>query len=268
MSDRHQRTQADEPSLKLRSAITQKMFGKTYYLWLILAVLITELMILLTARVFGLQSDLKVGIAAFTATPLFVVTILELGRNLRLQRAAFIKDYVSQFFINPHLYQTFHELIYTYPNSLFEKVDDIRRAQKLDNCEKPVFEPFKELQGERLVGARLYHPRLFQTSVEERRLDALLGYFDVIAYYYAKGYLRIADIAGSVGYFLAVMGARTVIRDYMKLNQEAWSSPEYNRRMGATPPFAYLNRLLDDIQSYNARFDDDIRKLQDKRLKS
>jgi hypothetical protein len=224
-------------------------------------------MIGLAARTFGIEADLRVGIAAFTATPLFVITLLELARNLRLQRAAFIKDYVSQFFINPQLYQTFHELIYTYPNSLFERVDKIRQDQKLDVCDKPVFQPFQELQGDRSIGARLYHPRLFQSSIEERRLDALLGYFDVIAYYYAKGFLRIEDIAGSVGYFLSVMGARNVISDYMKLNQEAWSSPDYNRSMGATPPFAYLNRLLEDIKHYNERFDKDIKRLQAKRLR-
>src|SRR5687767_2106467 len=117
-----------------------QMFGKTYYLWLVLAVLLTEVTIAVAIKVIGAEIDLRVGVAAFTATPLFVVTLLELARNLRLQRAAFIKDYVSQFFINPHLYQTFHELIYTYPNSTFERLEHIRKEQKLDGYDKPVFE--------------------------------------------------------------------------------------------------------------------------------
>ena len=242
------------------------MFDKAYYLWVVIAVLFTEAAIILTARFLGLETDVKVGIVAFTAIPLFVVTLMELGRNLRLQRAAFIKDYISQFFTNPELYQTFHELIYAFPNSLFERLETIRKDQNLDNQDKPVFEPFKELQKDRAVGSRLYHPHLFQGSVEERRLDALLGYFDVIAYYYAKGYLRIEDIGGSVGYFLSVMRARKVVSDYMELNEEVWKLPEY-KSMGVTPPFAYLRRLLDDIDKHNRRFEKQIKKLQNKRLK-
>jgi predicted DNA-binding transcriptional regulator len=243
------------------------MFGRAYYIWVVVIVLVTELTIITAVRVLSLETDLKVGIVAFTAAPLFIITLMELGRNLRLQRAAFIKDYISQFFTKSELYQTFHELVYTYTDSVFERVDKIRDEQNLDVKPKPVFDPFDNLQAGRQVGSRLYHPRLFQTSPEERRLDALLGYFDVIAYYYAKGFLRIEDIAGSVGYFLAVMKARKVICEYMKLNHEAWSSPEYNRKMGATPPFSYLERLLDDIQKYNERFEEDIKRLQAKRLR-
>lgn len=243
------------------------MYGRSYYVWVVVAVLATELLIFTIMRLLGLEFDLKVGVAAFTATPLFVVTLMELGRNLRLQRAAFIKDYVSQFFTNPDLYQSFHDLIYTYRDSDFEKLEKIRVEQKLDSKDKPVFDAFTPLQGSREIGSRFYHPRLFQGSPEERRLDSLLGYFDVIAYYYAKGYLRIEDIVGSVGYFLAVMKARGVICHYMRLNREAWNNADYNKEMGVTPPFSYLNRLLDDIKTYNERFVADIEKLQKKRLK-
>lgn len=243
------------------------MFGKTYYGWVVAAVLAAEIVIIVAMRLLHLEPDVKVGIATFTAVPLLVVTLMELGRNLRLQRAAFIKDYVSQFFTNVDLYQTFHELIYSYTNSLFEKLETIRKQQNLDTHEKPVFAPFEELQAGRQIGSRLYHPRLFQGSIEERKLDALLGYFDVIAYYYAKGYLRIEDIAGSVGYFLAVIKARQVVSDYMKVNREAWATPDYNNTMGVTPPFAYLQRLLDDLQEYNQHFEKHIKKLQSKRLR-
>jgi predicted outer membrane lipoprotein len=243
------------------------MFGKTYYAWVIGAVLASEMAIITAIRFLRLEPDVKVGIVTFTAIPLLLITVMELGRNLRLQRAAFIKDYISQFFTNVDLYQTFHELIYDYTDVRFEKVESIRKEQHLDNQEKPVFAPFESLQGGRQTGSRLYHPRLFQGSPEERRLDALLGYFDVIAYYYAKGYLRIEDIVGSVGYFLAVMKARKVVSDYLKANREAWMNPEYNSSMGVTPPFAYLQRLLDDIQEYNARFERRIKVLQSRRLR-
>ncbi len=244
------------------------MFGKTYYAWVVGAVLASETIILVIMRALRLEPDVKVGIATFTAVPLLVVTLMELGRNLRLQRAAFIKDYVSQFFTNVDLYQAFHELIYSYGNELFEEVDSIRKQQKLDREEKPVFEPFKELQKGREVGSRLYHPRLFQGSAEERRLDALLGYFDVIAYYYARGYLRIEDIVGSIGYFLAVLKARKVVEHYMNFNRETWKEDkEYSNTMGVTPPFSYLRRLLDDLHDYNKDSEDKIKKLQEKRIR-
>ena len=241
------------------------MFSRQYFIWIIAAVLGTEAVLFVVVSLAGLQPDIKVGVAAYTATPLFVVTLMELARNLRLQRAAFIKDYVSQFFTDTNLYQTFHDLIYTYPTSVLEKIDQLRVKKKLDKAARPVFDPFASLQGDREVGSRFYHPRLFQGSPEERRLDALLGYFDVIAYYYAKGFLRIEDIAGSIGYFLAVMRARAVIAEYMRLTEEAWHSEEY-RRMGSTPPFAYLRRLLDDINQYDKRFESRIKKLQTRRL--
>ena len=245
------------------------MFGKTYFAWVVAAILASEIVILIAMRLLHLRPELTVGVATFTAVPLLVFTLMELGRNLRLQRAAFIKDYVSQFFTNGDLYQTFHELIYSYTNDLFEKIDAIKEEQKLgrsDDEKRPLFEPFEDLQDGRPIGSRLYHPRLFQCSPEERRLDGLLGYFDVIAYYYAKGYLRIEDIAGSVGYFLAVIRARDVVADYLKLNREAWTKAEYNSSMGVTPPFAYLHRLLEDLDKYNRHSEARIKKLQSKRL--
>jgi hypothetical protein len=241
------------------------MFKNTYFAWLLAAVAITELLLLGIVSAFKLKPDVQVGITAYTATPLFVVTLMELARSIRLQRAAFIKDYISRFFTDKELYQTFHELIYSYPDSAFEKIEKIRADQQLDKAERPVFDAFTQMQGERQPGSRFYHPCLFQGSPEERKLDAFLGFFDVIAYYYARGFLRIEDIAGSVGYFLAVLRARKVVTEYMKLNDEAWRSPEY-KTMGTTPPFSYLRRLLDDLDSYNRTFEGRIRKMQAARI--
>jgi hypothetical protein len=242
------------------------MFVKRYALFVILVITCTELVLFAMTRFFGLEPDPKVGIATYMAIPLLVITVFELMRNLRLQRAAFIKDYVSQFFTDAELYQAFHDLVYTYTTAKFAEVEKIRREKNLDSHDKPVFEPFKELQGDRGIGRRFYHPALFQGSLEERRLDALLGYFDVIAYYYAKGFLRIEDIIGSIGYFLAVMQDRPVIKEYMRVNKEAWQSPEY-RTMGVTPPFSYLRRLLADVETYNRKFESKIRLLQERQLR-
>lgn len=249
-------------------------FGKTYYAWVVGVAVLVILLALAIIRFhfMGLTPDEKVGVATLTPLLLLIVTFMELRRNIGLQRAAFIKDYVSQFFTNPYLYQTFHELIYTYANPLFNKVDNIKKEKGLDELpfeQRPIFDPFMELQGERQAGSRLYHPAVFQGSPEEKRLDALLGYFDVVGYYRKEGYLRTEDIAGSIGYFLAVMSARRVIHDYLELNRKTWED-EINSTTGvtsvwATPPFAYLRDLLDQIESYNERVEKKNRKQQQKK---
>ena len=238
------------------------MFNRRYFYLILVAVILTELLLFLVVSTLNFEIDKKIGVVTYTAIPLFVITLMQLSRNLRLQRAAFIKDYVSRFFTDQFLYRTFHELIYTYDFKTFNEVKKIYKEKNLAKVEEtPFFEAFSDLQKERKEGSRLYHPRLFQGSPEERHLDALLGYFDVMAYYYAKGFLHIEDIVGSVGYYLAVIGEREVIKEYMKLNEEAWQDPNY-QKMGITPPFGYLRRLLEDIQEYNEKFANRIKKLQ------
>jgi len=43
---------------------------------------------------------------------------------------------------------------------------------------------------------RLYDPSTFQFSEEERRLDALLGFFDILGYHHHRGVVHMQDIAG------------------------------------------------------------------------
>jgi hypothetical protein len=226
------------------------IFGHSYTLWL--SGTIGLLVFILFIGVYSgfLSFDHQISFFAFTTSSLFIINIFELNRNLRLQRAAFIKEYISQFFTHAELYQTFHELIYCYDNGKFDAIDQIMQETNLDLKLLPVFKIFDSLQDGRTEGSRFYHPRLFQGSLEERRLDALLGYFDVIAYYHAKGYLRIEDIVGSVGYFLAVMKSRHVINSYMEYNREKWEEALY-QQMGVNPPFNYLNEMLNHVDLYN-----------------
>jgi hypothetical protein len=176
---------------------------------------------------------------------------------LRQQRAAFVKDYVAKFYTEKELYGTFHDLVYTYSDTQFKQVQRISSEQNPKNHhfapdEKPIFEWFDGLQGARTSGSRLYHPLLFQGSQEEQRLDRLLGYFDVIGYYYVNGFLEIGDVVGSLGYHLAVIADRDVIQEYLKIARTKWRDLPYEREMNAAVPFVYLTHLLRAVKSYNA----------------
>ena len=251
----------------LRSIIFMSfIFARAYNICLLVIILALE--ILLGIAIFSgyYAIDHSISVLTFTAIPLFGISLFELRRKLNLQRAAFIKEYVSQFFTHAELYRTFHELIYSYGNSTFEEVQ--RRVgsdvEKLRNSNPlPFFDLFEDLQKERKEGARIYHPALFQCSAEERRLDCLLGYFDVIAYYYGNGYLRIEDIAGSISYFLGVIRSRDVITAYFELNKKMWAENiEYYGKIGPTPPWNYLEKLLSDLDLYNKENKEKFKKLQ------
>ena len=177
------------------------------------------------------------------------VVIIQLARKLMLDRAAFIENYISKFFVDQTLYKAFNDLIYRYENDTFKKVECIRIKEDLDKEPKPVFEPFSDCQAGREIGSRLYHPKLFQGSPEEMRLDCVLGYFNVIAYRYKKGLLHLDDISGSIGYCLLVMRSRMVIKEYLELQESAWGNASY-QKFGHTPPFMHLRKLMDDVYEH------------------
>ena len=190
--------------------------------------------------------------SAFQIAGLLVV-ILQLGRKHMLDRAEFIENYISRFFVDKTLNTAFHDLIYTYDDDTFKQFECIRIKQKLDKHDKekkPIFEPFSEFQAERKTGSRLYHPRLFQGSPEEMRLDALLMYFNVIAHRYTKGLLRLDDISGSIGYYLIFMHKRMVIQEYFNLQESDWKTRGY-QKFGRTPPMTHLRKLMYDMYESN-----------------
>lgn len=105
-------------------------------------------------------------------------------------------------------------------------------------------------------GFRLYHPEYFQWSEEERRLDGLLGYFDVIGYYYHRGFLKMDDIVGSLGWILTVLRAKEVVQRYLRFTDERFQKLREENTIDlshALPPFIYLKRLLDDFERYNQK---------------
>jgi hypothetical protein len=212
-----------------------------------------------------LTFDEKTGLTALVVILGFVITIIQLQQSIALQKGNFVKDYVSQFFTNPELYRIWHELIYTYDNTTFEKIDARMKERHLGRRPRPVIDDLSDFQGARQVGARFYHPALFQGSEEEKRLDIILGYFDVIGYHYSRNLIGLKDIAGSFGYFLSMTRARAVVQAYLDLSKREWQAPDY-RVITPTPPFAFLQRLLEDLDAYNRRYEVAIRKMYDKRL--
>jgi len=233
--------------------------------------------------------DASLGLAAFTAIPLFLLTIMELRRNIENQRASFLKEYISQFFTNPEIYKAFHDLVYSYTDDKYGKIQiealkdqsisqnvkniaDLLEPDKLKHIPKPFFVN-GELQGRREEGARFFLPTLCQFSPEERRLDSLLGYFDVIGFYVDRNIVPINQINGSIGYFLAQFKRRQAVQDYIDASIRFWDDEVKKDRealkhareekknhngktLYSTAPYFYLQKLLERIELFNEALDD------------
>ena len=186
-----------------------------------------------------LQFDNKVQIGVFATLPLFVLTVLQIRQSIRLQKATFIKDFVAKLHTETELSQSFHSLVYGFTNSIYEDV----RSGKLD--------PDTSTRPE---GLRPFNPDKFQGTEEERRLDALLGYFDIIGYHYHTGAIDMVEIAGVLGYQLAALSTRDVIREYLDSLPKYWAESSFSKRgPKAVAPFRYLTVLLTDFQKFNEK---------------
>jgi hypothetical protein len=240
-------------------------WGNRYIARVLLAVVLSDLLLLSIIWLFQLDLKSGDGLTAFTAIPLFIITILELNRAIQIQRASFVKEYVAQFFTNHDLHLAFHELIYSYGDDKYAQIEKIAQELHLkDQKERPIFEPFAEINKDRPIGARFFHPALLQLSPEERRLDALLGYFDVVGYYYVKNILQMRDIAGTLGYQLSLMRRRRVVITYLDLTKHWWHTLPNPEELGVAP-FQYLRKLLDGLAEYNKDFQKVLEKFEDNR---
>ena len=202
-----------------------------------------------------IETSHSIGAALIVAIPtiaLFIAAHVQLQKNREYQRAAFLGEYVSRIFTDKEFSDTFHYLIYTYNDHCFCKVkiklkdDGITR----DSGQKAMYQCLESLpiQDGREEGFRFYHPDVFQGSAEEKRLDSLLGYFNIVAYYYKKEkLLSIDDINGSIGYHLAVMSARTIVSEYMNIIEADWEKGGYAKKFGIQEPFRDLKVLLRDL---------------------
>lgn len=197
----------------------------------------------------ALEFDPKLDVAALIGVPAILYGILELRRNLRASQAAFVRDHVALFFQNKEMFSAYFDLVYNYDDAIFERVDREFRSVAPSTMVRPDFSFIpKELH--RKKGRRFYHPRAFQGSQEEQRLDAFLSFFDVLGYYYHSRLIDIEEIAGTVGYYLLFLKDRKVFMEYMRVCRQAWEEPKY-REISQRQPFFYLTNLLDDLEKYD-----------------
>jgi hypothetical protein len=184
-----------------------------------------------------LAFDNSISIGVFISIPLFLITILQLFRNQRIQQARYVKDFLNEFRRSPIIYEAYYDLIYSYTNSTFERVRKIAEKEleqyknigKIEETEEgipedemPKFDCFLELNHSREKGSRFYHPKFFHTSKEETRLDGVLDYFNTVVFYSQEGLIKNDDIQRMLGDYLAVLSNRDVIDYYLRYTTEHW----------------------------------------------
>lgn len=195
--------------------------------------------------VFGLKNIHYAIIAAGV-----VLASIQLERNHQIQRREFIKDYMSRLFSDERINEIYHDLIYTYHDDLFEIIDSIAEKNNLkgdvDLENKPIFEPFENLQDgcRRKEGSRLYHPNVFQGSIEEKWLDIFLGHLNMIGYYLSQNMIDSIELMGYSRHMIRVVKSRGVIQEYIRVMDR--KEKEYKEKFGGVP-FEYLKSLFDAV---------------------
>lgn len=190
--------------------------------------------------------------------PLFIVTIASLVKSYRVQTAGFVRDHIANFLANKDLYSAFHDLIYKYNDDVWKNTKKLCQQTingydpfniKMDKC----WVDLQNINTNKQQGSRFYHPAVFQGSLEEQRLDAVLHYFDILAYNRKQKLISIDDITGVSGYHLTVIGSRRIIRYYLNINKVQWKKLPYHKKMRSEEPFKNLRRLLFEIKLRNIK---------------
>tara|TARA_R110002111_G_scaffold185031_3_gene250969 strand:- start:98070 stop:98870 length:801 start_codon:yes stop_codon:yes gene_type:complete len=235
------------------------LFGRRYLTWTLIVMIGADLVLLLLFLIPGVAIDKKIGIGVFTSVPLFILAILQLARNYRVQRAQYIKDFLMEFRRNKDLVDSYYDLIYSYRDELYEKVKECaedfesklkKKDKRLESADKPVFDIFDNLQNGRSSGNRLYYPPFFHFSDEERRLDGVLDFFNSLAYYWHEGLVSVEEITNTLGDYLVVISERKVIQDYLDFCNDSNES-KYRERFGSTTAYLYLGLFLEHYRHFN-----------------
>jgi hypothetical protein len=170
-------------------------------------------------------------------------------------RSGLVKEFAAKLHTEESLSETFFYLVYCYSDKLY---DDFKAATP---------EQKAAMQKHRPEGRRLYDPAKFQGTEEERRLDALLGYLDVIAFHYRRGVLPMRDIAGSMGFHLQAIASRKVIVEYRNTTADTWwDKSSFQKDYKSVAPFGYLDNLLNDFKNFCKDHQNEIDKLKKGRL--
>jgi hypothetical protein len=224
------------------------------YLRAVIATIVAEALLIALLRVpFGtkplLEFDPKTSLALFTGIPLFLITIIQLHASSVVQRANYIKDFAVTFHQEKAFSDAFYYLVYSYTNEMYARF--IAADSKAQGA----------MQGARTKGQKLYNPKTFIGSAEERRLDALLGFFDVIGYHHYKGIVHMRDVAGVFGFQLAALATRQVIKDYRAAIPEHWPTSSFAKDFNTVAPFRYLEELLKAFQAHCIQHEKEIAEL-------
>lgn len=229
--------------------------NRAFVLWTILTTLAVELLLASLFLFPKIQLDYKIGISLFATVPAFVITIIQLVRTQQTQRASFIKDFLTEFRKNNDLHTAHYELVYRFRDDIYVKVEELAKKHlngrpKLDRTDKPFFDCFKPLQVSDVPGARFFYPAFFQYSLEEKKLDGLLDYFNTIGLYLYEGLVSIEDVVSLLGDYVAILADRKVIKEYLALC-DAPGEWKYSGSVGASTPYEQLRFLLVSYERYN-----------------
>lgn len=244
----------------MKRSLSSKLVDLSAHWWGLLAFAVILVVALILIQMGVVKPRGEVDIFAIAGIPLFIATIASLAKTYRVQAAGLVRSHISELLANTDLHMAFHELIYAYRDETWEAVKaalpthlgrDV--APKTPEMRKQSWEALAALNEGRSEGFRYYDPDFFQHSPEERRLDSVLHYFDMLAYNRERHLISVEDITGVAGYHLAVIGSRSVIRYYLARNRDWWEKLPYKQRVGAEEPYRHLRSLLEEIERRNKR---------------
>jgi hypothetical protein len=202
----------------------------------------------------ALDFDKHVTLEAIATSGILIFTVWTLHEGRKELRARFIRDYISRFYTDKELFNAFYELIHNYEKDDFERVNHIfnRLAERKQPPADPTHEELKREVGRKGAFPRnmdvFYHPGNFQGTNLERRLDAVLGYLDVIGYYCDEGLIEPEDLRGLLGYYIEVLNRSLVIQYYFYLVVGRFSEFEKKENTSIPiKPFPYTRRLPEMI---------------------
>lgn len=209
---------------------------------------------------FENEKKVSVVVALLTFGSLTFAAAGLLGKE-RFDRAAFLKEHATKFFTDRELMDAWFELVEQYDNAIYLAID---QAVVRHGYGRPLPQScVDELHYRQRVwnaGAgrdprkRFWHPETLPRSPEERRIDSLMGYFDVLAYYWQIGYASLEEMHGLLGTYLGLLNAKRATRDYVRNMQSRWDAHGFNRLVSHAP-FEHLCKLL---EAYEREYQKDL----------
>lgn len=225
---------------------------------------------------FGSNAKTTLGDYALCGTTaMLVATMMQLVRNHRTQQVINAKDFLAEFRKDSLLNTAYFDLIYSYRNSDYDQVSKHVRKYLVSRGSSPTneagaIEPalveefarqnplpdFGYLPSDLSrapTGSRRYWPGLSSFSLEERRLDLVLDYFNAVGFYHREGLVALDDIVATLGDYLTTLERRRIVQEYFALLDFRWRNPPNGAQPGNLPetsrPHFYLRHLLNDVAS-------------------